>query len=377
MSFATSRLYVSFTIVGGCGPNPLRPFFVRLFTSQKRMPSVSAVNSWPRSLSHAKYSTPYGDYSDRCVLARCVGLLMPLSTSASTPLPQAASPATGIGITHGIHLRPVAITDADGSYHGYGHEIEAFGNLVGKNVGVVMYFTHWAKFDPFLSDAISAHLPASRRPIIMLSWEPGSSSAGCDLGYGDGLGPVRSIVQGRCDNYIRGFAQALKARPERYLLRLAHEMNITDSPWGAGRYGSTPGDYVAMWRRVHDIFAAVGVPNVEWVWSPNYASHPVETWNTLHAYYPGDEYVDWIGLSGYNWYQWGGRPWESFTNLYDAVLKDLTCRYAKPQILAELGSVDGGTPETSKATWVSDAYKQILDLSVRACRHLVQRLCVR
>jgi beta-mannanase len=287
-------------------------------------------------------------------------LLMPLSTSASTPLPQTASPATGIGVTHGIHLRPVAITDPDGSYHGYGQEIDAFGNLVGKNVGVVMYFTDWAKFDPFLSDAVSAYFPASRRPIIVLSWEPGSSSAGCDLGYGDGLGPVRSIVQGRCDNYIRSFAQTLKARPERYLLRLAHEMNITDSPWGAGRYGNTPGDYVAMWRRVHDIFTAVGVPNVEWVWSPNNISNPLETWNTLDAYYPGDGYVDWIGLSGFNWYQRGGQPWRSFTDLYDAVLKDLACRFAKPQILAEWGSVDGGTSETSKAAWVSDAYKQIL-----------------
>jgi hypothetical protein len=287
-------------------------------------------------------------------------LLAPLSTSASTPLPQAASPAAGIGVTHGIHLRPVAITGADGIYHGYGQEIEAFDNLVGKNVGVVMYFTDWAKFDPFLSDAISAYLPASRRPVIILSWEPGSSSVGCDLGYRDNLGPVRSIAQGRCDNYIRGFAQTLKARPERYLLRLAHEMNITDSPWGAGRYGSTPGDYVAMWHRVHDIFASVGVPNVEWVWSPNYASNPVEPWNTIQAYYPGDGYVDWIGLSGYNWYTSRSQPWESFATLYDAVLKDLTCRYAKPQLLAELGSVDGGTPQTSKASWVSDAYKRIL-----------------
>ena len=109
---------------------------------------------------------------------------------------------------------------------------------------------------------------------------------------------------------------------------------------------------------VHGIFAAEGVPNVEWVWSPNCASNPVEPWNTIQAYYPGDEYVDWIGLSGFNWYQWG-RPWESFVAIYDAVLKDLTCRYAKPQILAEWGSVDGGTPQTAKAAWISDAYRQI------------------
>ena len=287
-------------------------------------------------------------------------LILPLSASASTPVPQAAAPATSIGITHGAHLRPVCMPIAGGSYYCYGDEVVAFNKLVGKNIGVVMYFASWSSFDPFQADVIRARLPASERPTILLSWEPSWYSEGCDLGYGDGLGPVRSIVQGRCDDYIRGFAQALKARSERYLLRMAHEMNIADAPWGAGRYGSSPGDYVVMWRHVHDIFASVGVPNAEWVWSPNYASHPVEPWNTIPAYYPGDKYVDWIGLSGYNWNGWGGRPWESFTTLYDGVLKDLTCRYAKPQILAELGSVDGGTPETAKASWVSEAYRNIL-----------------
>jgi hypothetical protein len=286
-------------------------------------------------------------------------LLMPLSVSASTPLPQVASPEASIGVTHGAHLRPVYIAGANGGYYSYGHEIEAFNNLVGKNIGVVMYFAPWAPFDPFLPDVTRSYLPASQRPVIMLTWGPISNTTGCNLGFSDGLGPVRSIAQGRCDSYIRGFAQALKARPERYLLRLASEMNITDPPWGAGRYGSTPADYVAMWRRVHGIFAAVGVPNAEWVWSPNYASNPPQSWNAIPAYYPGDEYVDWIGLSGFNWYRWGGRPWETFGTLYDAVLKDLTCRYAKPQILAEFGSVDGGTPQTSKATWIGDAYRRI------------------
>ena len=67
-------------------------------------------------------------------------LWTPLSVSALTPLPQGALPTTGKGITHGAHLRPVCMPGADGSDYCYGHEIEAFNNLVGKNIGVVMYF---------------------------------------------------------------------------------------------------------------------------------------------------------------------------------------------------------------------------------------------
>jgi hypothetical protein len=257
-----------------------------------------------------------------------------------------------MGIAQGAHLRPV------GGMGAYGREIADFNNLVGKDMAVLMYFTPWSTFDPYLLDQIREGLSADRHPAIMLSWEPGNSSNGCDLGYNGGPGPLTSIVSGRCDSYIRSFARALKSRPERFLIRFAHEMNITDTPWWPGHYGQDASAYVAMWRHVHSIFEAEGVSNVEWVWSVNYASNPADQWNDLHNYYPGDDCVDWIGLSGYNWYT-GGRPtqpWRDFHYLYDSVLQDLACHYAKPQIIAEFGSVDGSSSPCTKADWISEAY---------------------
>lgn len=257
-----------------------------------------------------------------------------------------------LGIAHGAHLRPVAGNGA------YGQEVAAFNDLVGKDLAVLMFFAPWSAFDSYLPDQIQSGLPASKLPVLMLTWEPSVYSTGCDLGYNNALGPLTSIVMGRCDNYIRDYARALKARPERYLLRMAHEMNITDSSWWPGHYGQSAESYVAMWRHVHQIFASEGVTNVEWVWSPNYASNPVDQWNDLHNYYPGDAYVDWIGLSGYNWYN-QGRPeqsWKTFAELFDAVLTDLACRYAKPQMLIEFGSVDGTTTPQTKENWITEAY---------------------
>ena len=40
--------------------------------------------------------------------------------------------------------------------------------------------------------------------------------------------------------------------------------------------------------------------NVLWVWNPNEKSFPNFTWNAMELYYPGNEYVDIIGLTGYN-----------------------------------------------------------------------------
>jgi len=139
-------------------------------------------------------------------------------------------------------------------------------------------------------------------------------------------------------------------------------MNITDSPWWPGYWGSNDADlYVQMYRHVHDTIMGIPDPptNIEWVWSPNYASNPPDAWNAINNYYPGDEYVDWIGLSGYNWYNAPdhGEPWHDFNYLYDSVLTDFTCRYAKPQIIAEVGSVEGDGTTHSKAEWITDLYQ--------------------
>lgn len=300
----------------------------------------------------------------------CLFLLQIIVLSVANPLvgfAQTSSPpealdtsaaANVLGVAHGMHVRPVFIDYGGGAWYSYGHEIMAINDLVGKDLAIVMYFVPWSSFDPFLLDEIQKHVPQGRRPVIMLTWEPSSNSAGCNLGYGDGQGPIRSVNSGRCDDYIRSYARALKARPERFILRFAHEMNITDSQWWPGRYNMDASSYVDMYRRARAIFRAEGATNVEWMWSPNYASNPPDAWNNIYNYYPGDADVDWIGLSGYNWYGWRSRPWESFDVLYEGVLNDLACRYAKPVIIAEIGSVDGPS-DNSKASWITDVYDEL------------------
>ena len=63
--------------------------------------------------------------------------------------------------------------------------------------------------------------------------------------------------------------------------------------------GNRPGEYVAAWRHVHDIFTSVGANDVTWVWCPNV--DPDHKMQSLGSLYPGDAYVDWTCLDGYNW----------------------------------------------------------------------------
>jgi hypothetical protein len=280
-----------------------------------------------------------------------------------------------LGITHGAHIRPVYIPVLPDSLgpedYGYGKEILNFNDLVGKDIGLVMYFADWwgsssgAAFDTFLSILIDYEITdPSRRPVIMITWAPlnGRTLNGCSKNYGwNNVIPPADILNGDCDTYITNFANQINARPERYIIRFAHEMNIEDSKWWPRHFGPSEDAslYVDMYRYVHQKFVDAGVDNVEWMWSPNYASNPPDAWNAIPNYYPGDAYVDWIGLSGYNWYIDGAPdPWRTFDHLYDDVLDDLTCRYAKPQIIAEIGSIEGSGALT-KAGWIADAYQNV------------------
>jgi hypothetical protein len=297
------------------------------------------------------------------VIINCLLLITLLSVSTFPVESQLSdgSPATEVfGVSHAAHIQPTFY---------YGQEIIDFNSLVGKDISTVMYFSDWSSWDVITGEFFNFYLLRMIQkefgedgPVVMLTWVPingRASLAGkpaCDRDY-NGAIPLDDVIAGKCDNYIKGFAQALKSRPERFLLRFAHEMNIDSTSWWPKHFGLDASKYVQMWRHIYSIFASQQVSNVEWVWSPNYASHPDRAWNDLHNYYPGDSYVDWIGLSGYNWYSTRGLPWFSFEYLYNDVLIDLACNYPKPQIIAEIGTVDGGP---SKASWIDDAYNKIL-----------------
>jgi beta-mannanase len=123
-------------------------------------------------------------------------------------------------------------------------------------------------------------------------------------------------------------------------------------PWCEQSNGNQPGDYVKAWRHVHDIFTQAGVHNVIWVWSPNvsYAGSA-----PLQELYPGDQYVDWVGLSGY--YGTGGvKDYVSFDQIFDSTLTQLHQFTGKPIVVTETGATDA---IGRKADWVKQAFQQL------------------
>ena len=163
---------------------------------------------------------------------------------------------------------------------------------------------------------------------------------------------LASIANGSEDAAITAWAQQAKAYGHPFFLRLDWEMNGGWFPWGTTSSNqNTPAEYVAAWRHIHDIFAAQGATNATWVWCPN-----LEGGNTvpLSQLYPGDAYVDWTCLDGYNM---GGSS-QSFSSLftqsYDDVLKIAP---TKPMMVGEVASLEYGAG--TKAAWISSMLSEL------------------
>ncbi len=169
---------------------------------------------------------------------------------------------------------------------------------------------------------------------------------------------LADVISGTYDSYIRKFAESAKAWGHPFFLRFNWEMNGRWFPWSEGVNGNKSGEFVTAWRHVHDIFTAVGATNATWIWCPNI--DPNGEFLNLASQYPGDKYVDWTGLDGYNWGTNPAKPdrWRSFDQLYKSTYDKITASIAptKPLMISEIGSTEYGG---SKAAWIQDALAKI------------------
>ncbi|MFN0070049.1 MAG: glycosyltransferase family 2 protein [Chloroflexota bacterium] len=163
-------------------------------------------------------------------------------------------------------------------------------------------------------------------------------------------GPVlEMIINGLMDADLARLAGiARESSPQIVYLRWGHEMDLSGLyPWAANR----PDLYRAAYRHVVTFFRENGASNVRWVWSPA-GEHQAPN------YYPGDEFVDLIGLTVLADEQWDAN-WGASPQSFDELLRpryERVVGFNKPIIVAELGV--SGTEER-QAHWLTDALSSL------------------
>jgi hypothetical protein len=204
------------------------------------------------------------------------------------------------------------------------HKLES---KVGRKFAIVQRYYGWTQKFP----NIDQRRDIARGRIPMIGWRSAS---------------LISIIHGKYDWLIRLRARKLKALRHLVFMRWGWEMNGNWEPWSLH-----PSKFKRAWRHVHRIFVRQGALNVAWVWAPNWEDVPKVSWNHWTNYYPGDRYVDWVGIDGFNW--GATQPWSHWTTI-DRIVRRLYHAYhrRKPMMVAETASVEQGG---SKARWILHA----------------------
>ena len=250
-----------------------------------------------------------------------------------------------------------------GCYHSafVGTDLQStFEQLSGKNIAIEMFFTGWPsnKIADFPESKCNNIIANGAIPHITWMFEVSGTPY-----------PLDAIINGSYDSYISGYANQVKAWGKQLFIRPGHEMNGDWYKYGGQNNGGGtlngfgdptkadgPERFIAAYRRIVDIFNSQGVTNVTWVWCPNNGSSPDSPWNTYDAYYPGDEYVDWVGMDGYNFgttQSWSA--WVEFFSIYNNFYHSLEI-YNKPMMIGEFASVEDNQNVNRKADWIKYAY---------------------
>ncbi len=158
------------------------------------------------------------------------------------------------------------------------------------------------------------------------------------------------IIEGEFDDFLREWADTIKEFGKPVMVTFGVEMNGNWFPWsgvfqGGGEkdeFGDPekfdgPERYAEAFRHIIEVFRSEGVENVIWYFHVNHESFPHEEWNSIENYYPGDEYIDWVGFSLYG-AQYKDEPWMEFEEVMNPIYEKMVSLFPdKPLMIPEFG----------------------------------------
>jgi hypothetical protein len=194
--------------------------------------------------------------------------------------------------------------------------VEQRERAMGRRYDLELTYYNWHDLFPmFGEDSMASY---GRTPVM--AWS------------GPGQNPVNfqtlaEVNNGRDDAWILRQAEAIKKFGEPIYLRLMPEMN---GDWYKGFAGG-PAGFIFAWRHIYRLFVQAGVHNVIWAWCPNVSP------GNWASFYPGNAYVNVIGVDGFSWRTRRRGP-SSFQQVFDAFLRHYAGR--KPLMVDETGTTN-------------------------------------
>lgn len=211
-------------------------------------------------------------------------------------------------------------------------DLAALESTLGAHLGIASSYVDWTHV---LGGPQELALAQGGRRAVLLSWES----------FGIRFTDVTSGAQ---NAYLNQVVQSMRQYPYPLYVRLWPEMNGSWSSWqptGAGSKpnGGTPSQFIAAWRYVVTYMRTRGVTNLKFVFNPDASNGTLNT--PIASIWPGAQYVDVLGIDGYNWGQSAlgptdtGDTWRTFTQVFSSMYQQLTALDATaPVWITEFGS---------------------------------------
>jgi len=254
--------------------------------------------------------------------------------------------------------------DVDGEVYGSEHDApwdssvwDTFENHTGKPVSI-LHFNQPAPWNQsFAPKPLNDVYARGAFPLISM---------------GSGTVPLQEIASGTStwDAAMKSWAEEVATYKKPLFLRWDWEMNLRPTeelPW-TEQVATAPEVFVKAWQKFHDITEAAGASNITWVWCPNVSFTGSTSLNSL---YPGNAYVDWTCMDGYNW---GTNPlqpdeWKTFAQVFGKTYNEVASLAPnKPLMIGETASTEVGG---NKGQWVTNALTREIPLTFPNIKALV------
>jgi hypothetical protein len=258
-------------------------------------------------------------------------------------------------------VRPSLITD--------------FERLAGRKITWAYFSQYWFRSLAFPRDQVLTIWRHGEVPFVrLLPYSAAPYGPPPNETFPETKFSLQHIIDGEVDAELRAWADAARETNIPILAEFGTEVNGVWVPWngwwnGQGKidgYGDPtlpdgPERFRDAYRHIVDLFRAEGATNVTWFFhAQTQRFFPQdEWWNDVKYYYPGDDYVDWIGLSNYGPIDPNDPHFITFDDKLatSGLYETLTAISQRPIAIVEFAIIENA--RWDKAQWIKDAFQAV------------------
>lgn len=246
-------------------------------------------------------------------------------------------------------------------------DLKSYESVAGKRAAWVYFSNNWYKDRAFPVETASWIRNIGSIPYIRLMLRSSMS-----LDIEETVFTLQNIIDGRFDRDLRNWCSEARRFRTPVIVEYGTEVNGAWFPWngvwnGADTkkgYGDPhkvdgPERFRDAYRHIIQVCRDQNAYNITWVFHINAGDSPEEQWNAFENYYPGEQWIDWIGISAYGPQTPLDDYWNELRESLDGIYTRVKALADKPVFIAEFG-VDKNNPLGEQEKWARNAFADII-----------------